>query len=587
MAEPGWPANVLSVGIFEFRRSVRDIWADKARFALMTLGVMVPSLMAAVFAVIFSDPIRGVDALPEPDLFRGWVALFWLFAVFLLGQRVVSARSRIDAESLMLTTVSARTVAGGMVVAETLRILAYLAPPVLVLTGVGVGLLGAPVSLVVVPVAAALFAVTAVVAAAVAGYAVAWLVATSRFVARHRTVLASVASLAGTGLYLVFFFPQISGITPELLAPLPIAWLLDLALLGTGLAEAPLRAGGAVVVSLAVLGAGGVAIEHETVALWFSEPVSVDSEDTTETTASATDGDLRRDPLAAAIAPLAVPEFVSTPVRRVAEWALLRTRRDPNRLTFILIPVIAMSGPLATGALEAGAIGTVATPVFAVVLPWLAGALFAMNPLGDEGRLLPITLTAVSGRQYVRGLVLPSLLFGLPVVVALTALGGVFSPYSPSEHVGLVVLGVYLTCVAATITPAIGMTLPRFSAISVGQSRDVLPPRMAAVVVHAGLTTVPGGVLAALVIAPAAARTGLAGLFGFLPAISLQLLSRSDGGVLIRVGESFANLGEVIQSIGLARLQLVGGGLLLLGGVLVAVMLYLNAIGRFERYSPV
>jgi len=184
MAEPEWPANVLSVGVFEFRRSVRDIWADKTRFALMSLGVMIPSLMAAVFAVAFADPIRGVDVLPEPALFRGWVALFWLFAVFLLGQRVVSARSRIDAESLMLTTVSARTAAGGLVVAETLRILAYLAPPVLVLIGVGVALLGAPASLVAVPVAAALFAVTAVVAAAVAGYAVAWLVATSRFVAR-------------------------------------------------------------------------------------------------------------------------------------------------------------------------------------------------------------------------------------------------------------------------------------------------------------------------------------------------------------------------------------------------------------------
>jgi|AntDeeMinimDraft_4_1070355.scaffolds.fasta_scaffold00019_12 hypothetical protein len=586
MAEPEWPANVLSVGVFEFRRSVRDIWADKTRFALMSLGVMIPSLMAAVFAVAFADPIRGVDVLPEPALFRGWVALFWLFAVFLLGQRVVSARSRIDAESLMLTTVSARTAAGGLVVAETLRILAYLAPPVLVLIGVGVALLGAPASLVAVPVAAALFAVTAVVAAAVAGYAVAWLVATSRFVARYRTPLAALASLAGTGLYLVFFFPQISTITPELLASLPVAWLFDLALLGTGLAEAPLRAGGAVVVSLVIVGAGGVAIERETVALWFSEPVSVGDEGTAKTAASVEDGDPRRDPLAAAIAPLAVPGVVSTPVRRVAEWALLRTRRDPNRLTFLLIPVIAMSGPLATGALEAGAIGTVATPVFAVVFPWLAGALFAMNPLGDEGSVLPITLTAVSGRQYVRGLVLPSLLFGLPVVVALTALGGAVSPYSPSERVGLVALGVYLTCVAATITPAIGMALPRFSAISVGQSRDVLPPRMAAVVVHAALTTVPGGMLAALVVAPAAARAGLAGLFGFLPAISLQLLGRSDGSLLMRIADSFTNLGQAILSIGLARLQVVGGGLLLLGGVLVAVVLYRNAIGRFERYSP-
>lgn len=584
MAEPGWPSNTISVGLFEFRRSVRAIWRDRARFALMVLGVLFPTLMLAGFAVVFSDAIRAVETVPEQDLFRGWITLFWLFAVFMLTQRVVSTRPRIDAESLMLTTVSTRTAAGGMAIAEMLRLLAYIGVPVLGITGAAAILFDSPVSLFAVPLAAVLFTATVVTAAGVIGYAIAWLVATSRFVARHKTILGTVASVAGMGLYFVFFFPQATGITPELLAPVPMGWFFDLVLVGTGLGDAPFRAVGVIAVSLTLLIAGGVAIERETAVVWFIEPVSPDPADSSDSTPR--EPGTYRDSLGSAVSPLLIPDFVSTPVRRVAQWVLLRTRRDPNRLTFLLLPVVAVVSPIVSGGIQSGSIGSIAAPAIVIGLPWLVGALFALNPLGDEGAVLPITLTAISGTQYVRGLLVPGLLFGLPTVLILTALAGILSPYSLAQQATLIFLGGYLTCVAVAITPAVGMALPRFSAISVGQSRDVLPPRILAVAAHAALVVVPGAFLTALVVAPEAARVTLAGVVGFVPAILLQLLARSDDGIMVTASEWLLDFGETIQSVALESLQIVGGSILLLGGVCVAIVLYRSAITRFEQYSP-
>lgn len=589
MVESGWVRHSLSIGVFEFRRSVRAIWQDKARFALMALGVVIPSLMFTAFVVVFAETIRSVEALPVPDQLRGMVALFWLFAVFLIGQRVVSAKIHVEAEPLMLTTVSARTVAGGLLLAEILRILTYLGLPILVLTGVGVFLFGSPASLVVVPMAALLFTATVVVTGTVCGYAVAWLVATSKFIARHKTVLGTVVSLILTGGYLLVFLPQLGGVSQASLAWLPVGWFADLAVVGTPLMGSFLRLTGTLLGSAIFLVVGGAIIEHEVVALWFTEPVSIDAGESPRESAVAESESStqpsRHDALAAAVKPLVVPRIVSTPARHVAEWAFLRTRRDPNRLTFLLIPVFALGSSLVSAGLQSGSVRALAAPVCTVLLPWLAGALFAMNPLGDEGAMLPVTLTAVSGTQYVRGLMVPGLVFGLPVVVILTSVASVFSPYTIPEQVGLVVLSVYLTCVSVAITPAVGMMLPRFSAISVGQSREVLPPRMSAIVLHMALIMIPGALLTMLVIVPRIAQVVLAGLAGSLPAFLLGLLTDSAGGLFSTAATWFAHVSGVIQTVEVGQLQVVTSGVLLISGVLVLAVLYRYAIRRFEYYS--
>ena len=590
MAETGWARHSLSVGVFEFRRSVHAIWRDKARFVFMALAVVIPSLMLTAFVIVFAETIRSVEALSIPDQLRGTVALFWLFAVFLIGQRIVSARTRIEAEELMLTTVSARTVAGGLFLAELLRILTYLGLPVLVLTGVGVVLFGSPVSFFLVPMAALLFAATAVVTGTMCGYAVVWLVATSAFITRHKTILGIAASLFLMGGYFLFFFPQIGGVSQASLAWLPIGWFTDIALIGTPFMGSLLRSAGVLFSSVVLLVIGGIIVEREVLALWFNEPVSVDTRESARESfvaeSEASTQTFRHDTLSAAVKPLIVPRTISTPARHVAEWVLLRTRRDPNRLTFLLIPVFAIGSSLVSSTLQSGSIQAFAAPVCVILLPWLAGALFAMNPFGDEGAVLPVTLTAISGNQYVRGLMVPGLIFGLPVVIVVISIAGVFSPYTAIEQVVLVVLGMYLTCVSVATTPAIGMALPRFSAISVGQSREVLPPRMSAVVLHMVLILVPGVLLTMLVLIPKTARGVLAFLFGSLPAFLLELFTDSAGGFPSTAIAWFNDISKGIRAIEVSQLQIIAGGVLLISGVFVLILLYRNAVHRFERYSP-
>ena len=592
MAEPTWPRHALSIGVFEFRRSVRALWQDKAQLTLRAFGMVIPLLLTLAITIVFADTIRNIEAFAVPDMVRGMVALFWLFGVYLIAQRVVSARPRINAESLMLTTVSARTVAFGLLVAEMLRILAYAGFPVLVLTGVSVFLLGSPASLILLPVVAVLFAATVVVAGSAVGYAVALLVATSPFVARHKTILGTTATLLAMGGYFLFLYPQISGLSQAALAWIPIGWLADLAVVGTPFVGSSLQAVGVIAGSAVLLVVGGYLIERETAMFWFIEPVSPDTEGSVsaleQTAEKENPRPATRDSLAAAVTPLVVPRFVSTPVRRVAEWALMRTRRDPNRLMFLLIPVFAIGSPLVSTAVQSGSIGALGAPLTAVALPWLVGSLFAMNPLGDEGAVLPVTLTAVSGDHYVRGLIVPGLVFGLPIILLVTGLAGLVSPHTIGEQLGLVILSGYLTVVAVTISPAIGMAFPRFSAISVGQSRDVLPPRMTAVAVHAVLVLLPGALLAALLVAPRVARTVLAGVFGFAPTILLEFLNSSSYGIgiLSTAAGAFRAVGENILAIGLDQLQIIGGGATLIGGILCSYILYQNAVHRFNRYVP-
>jgi ABC-2 type transport system permease protein len=590
MAESGWPRHALRIGVFEFRRTVRVLWQDKARFALLALGMGVPSLITLAVAFLFADSIREISGVAVPDMARGTLALFWLFGVYLIAQRVVSARPRIDSESLMLTTVSARTAAFGLLIAEMLRLLSLATIPIVVLTGVGVVLLDSLSSLILVPLVAVLFAATVVVAGSLVGYAIALLVATSPFVARYKTILGTGATLLAMGGYFAFLYPQISGLSQAVLAWFPLGWLADLAVVGTPFVSSTIRAVGVIVGSAALLGSGGHLIERTTVAFWFSDPVTPqpagNQSPPDQTAGSETMQPRTHDALAGAVAPLAVPQCLSTPVRRVAEWALMRTRRDPNRLLFLFLPVFAIGSPLVSTAVQSGSIGAIAAPLCAVGLPWIAGVFFTMNPLGDEGPVLPVTLTAVSGTQYVRGLIIPGLVFGLPIILFVTGLAGLASPYTAGETIGLVVLSAYLTWIATTIAPAIGMVFPRFSAIRVGQSRDVLPPRMTAVAVHAFLLAFPGALLAALLVVPRTARAVLAGVFGFLPTVLFELLSSSAGVPLATATEAFRTIGENIQAVDPGQLQFIGGGTLLLGGMLCSYLLYQSAVRRFNQYVP-
>jgi len=586
MAETNWLRHTVRVGVFEFRRSVRAIWEDKARAFLMAAGLVFPSLILVGFIYLFSDAIRNAGVVSLPPIARGTVALFWLFGVFIATQRAVSARPRIDAEPLMLTTVSPRTVVGGLVLAETLRVLAYLALPVLVLTGGVVYLFGSVFSVLLIPLAAVLLGLTAVLIGMVLGYAVALLIATSPFVARHKTVLGGIAVLVAMGGYLLMTLPQFGGIGQESLAVLPVGWFIDLAVIGTPVQGSMVRAAAVVGGSLLVVVGGTALIEYEATRFWFTDPVSGDEGDETESGRIASEPGGTRAALADAIAPAGIPAGISQPTRRVAQWSLLRTRRDPRRLNFLLLPVVMVGSGLISSGMQATSPWTVFAPASAVLLAWMAGATFAINPLGEEGAVLPVTLISISGSDYVRGLMLPGLLYGLPLVALVTGGAAIVGAFELPVALGLVGVGFLATMVAITTAPAVGIWFPRFSAISIGQSREVIPPRLVTTALHFLGVTTPATLLAVLLLEPRLAQTLIAGIVGFLPAALLQLASGGESGMLSDVGSWFHALGTIIQSSGLESFRLTVAGLLILSAFVVAGISYRVAIRRFDNYTP-
>jgi len=184
-------------------------------------------------------------------------------------------------------------------------------------------------------------------------------------------------------------------------------------------------------------------------------------------------------------------------------------------------------------------------PTTAVLLGWTAGAAFGLNPFGDEGAVLPTTLTAVSGRAFVRGLIVPSLLF-TPVITVVTLGMALVGGYGLLAAIALALIGCFLTVVGATLAPIIGMWLPRYSAIRIGNSDGVRPPRLLAGVLHVVSMLLPGAALVGLVAAPELVRLALSGI-GYVPGFILGLVA--NGGVLTTLALSLTDAGATIRGL--------------------------------------
>jgi hypothetical protein len=615
MAEDGWLGHGVRIGVFEFRRTARALRADSARLLLIALGVVIPGGILALVLFLFADLLRSASGpIALPPVARGSVAGLWLFGVYLVAQRTLTQRTRIEAGDLALTTVSARTVATGLVIAETCRAIAYLVLPIAVVTGALAIPVGSVASLLFVPLAVVSFAVTAVLVGATIGFAGALLVARSSFVARHTTALRTGAVVVFFGGYFLFV-GSIGGVGPASLAWLPVGWYADLATLGSPIAASPLRALGSLLTATLLVGGFGYGAERLATDLWFDEPVSVDDDggDGSEGDAASEAGrsdEARRDDatragiggiegtsaddgngLAATGAfdrPLRV---AGRPARGVARMALLRTRREPRRLSFLLTPIaivgVSIGNVVATSG--GGSVAALALVACALFGPWLAGATFALNPLGEEGAVLPTTLLAVDARTYVRGVMLPGIVFGFPFVVLLTvagvaAAGAMASPYTAVESLGLVGIALGSTIVAVSLAPAIGTRLPRFSAISIGESRAVLPPSLLAVVAYSiPVIGLAGGALFAW-LAPTGLRLVARFLVSALPTFVLDWLA--DEGVPVGgLAEPFVGLGEGIVALSPAAIRFGVPVLTLCVGLAVAAWSYRSTVRRIKAYE--
>lgn len=480
MAEAHWTRHALSVGRTEFRRTLRAIRADTARAVLLGLGVVGSGVFVLGLAVLLALGLRETAGpVPVPDAVGGSVALFWLFGVFIVAQRTLNQHNRIDAESLLLTAVSPRTVATGLLLAETLRALTYVLIPGVAVTAVVVYGFASPISLLVVPVAVVCLLVSTVVAGGLLGFTGALFVARYRFVARYKSVLGVLVVVATMGPYIALQTNLVEGVSPALLAWLPAAWFVHLGAVGTPAEASPLLAAGSLLATLALLGPGGVLLVRVAETYWYADPVDPSRDDENGST-TVVDGNA----LAATLGRFDLPAWVARPSLAVARKAVVRTRRNPNRLSFVLLPVLIGVVQLISVSQTTGSLGYL-PPFAALGAAWVAGASFGLNPLGDEGNVLPVTLTSgIRARTFVTGVVYPGALFGVPLAVLTPIAAGIAAGAPPLDVAGVVALAVALTLFALPLGPAVGMRFPRFSALRAGRSREVIPPTLTTAAIY-------------------------------------------------------------------------------------------------------
>lgn len=509
MVEPHWFRHSVRLGIVGVRRAIRGLRRNRLRVRLLAFTVITGGLGFGGLGVLFALALRSrTGPIPVPGQIRIGVTALWVFGVWFLAQRAILHWRRLRSEAFVLTTVSRRTAAVGMLITEFLNACVFLVLPTLLVVGVIGYAFRSPVSLLFVTLAVGFFAASALVVGYAFGFGYLFLSTRSRFIAQQEGKLIVQLVFVLVAAYLlvqpVVSLPAVWDVAA--FEWLPVSWLVDVAVLGTPVSGSGTFAVAGLLGALVGIGVGTLLVTKLATAYWNTDP---------GTTARASNGSVsavrgQSGTLAAAISPLTIPTVVETPTQRVAELVLLRLRRSPRRLLFLVTTIVSLGVSVSVLAVQSARPMALVPIVCAVFLPWIAGAVFGLNPLGDEGAALPATLTSsVSGRQFVRGVMLPGLLYGLPLTIVCTVVSSVLSPYPLVERVSIVLIGVVLTVVAVAFASGVGMRFPRFSAFSIEESREVVPPSITAVAVYSVGMGVLGGGAVLVLLTPLAIYGGL------------------------------------------------------------------------------
>ncbi|KZN22560.1 hypothetical protein A4G99_19015 [Haladaptatus sp. R4] len=496
MRDLHWIRHSVRIGFTDYRRTVRKFRYNPTRLLFLGVGLLGVGIGFGGIGVLYAVLLRSMERpIVLSDTFRGTVVIGWALVIF-LTQRSISLRTRLDAEAFVLTTVSDRAAVGGLLIAELLRSVTYLFLPTTLAVGIVIYAFRTPLSVLFVPLAVMAFTASAVAIGYVFGFGKALLFTRSRFANRYATELGALSVVVAIAIYLIIQLAIFESSDVSKVAWIPIGWFIDLALLGTPVVVSLGRAVGGLLGALVVILGGITITECLATTYWHTESTVHLVDDTNIGHGVKT--------LADALSPLLIPRFTSVPAYRVSQLAMLRFRRAPRRLSLLFVVVLTVGTTLSNVVVQTDKVSAFVPPVCALFVPWFAGATFGLNPLGDEGPLLPTTLTSsISGRQFVRGLMLPGLLFGLPLAALSTLVAAIFSPYTPWERLGLVILSVVLTGFATAVAPAVGIRFPRFSALLPGRSREDVSPGLTAMSVYSVLVSGLGGIAIVALLAPA------------------------------------------------------------------------------------
>ncbi|MFC5367117.1 hypothetical protein [Salinirubrum litoreum] len=465
MALPS-PRRTRLVARTELRRRVRALRDDPRQLVALGIGGLFLGLFALVVVggAFFAGQAAARGAIPSGaarTVAAFAVGIPALTALFRGGQKL----HRPDGADSLLTAAPTRDVVAGLLVAEFASGSGLFAVP-FVLAGLLFALgAGSVVGAVLVPATLLTATVVGTVAGFAAALAVLLVVSRSEFLQRFKTWIAVLAMLAYFGVLFGGSADSALGPVFVVLGASPIGWFADLALVGTTPGADSLRAAGAAIGSAVVLvGSLGASIRLAG-RLWFESPARPE-----EATASASA--MNRSPLAR------LP--VSRPTRRIAHKSWLRARRAPITLIYAVYPIFVLYAPVAE-AVSTGSVPAYLPTTLALYVAWGVGAAFTLNPLGDEGSVLPVTLTTpVSGRQFVAGHALTGVAVGVPLALLAVVVGAVFAGLSPATAVAVVCLAVVLPVAATGLAVGVGTLFPKFETSSIGRGREAVVPSLLA-----------------------------------------------------------------------------------------------------------
>ena len=469
----------------EIQRSWRTLRDSSGRLALLAIGAMFTTLFflgALAGAYFFGRALRTGSVDVPMQYARAAAVGLALGVAYFAGARAVQKTGTIDRATGILTAVPYRDAVAGVLLAEFVWFYGVGALPIVALAAAfafGVSSVASFVTLV-----AAL--VTLVAFGILIGYPVGLVVklgfARSELLARYKTIIGILAFVV---YILVIFTGDFSALLSPLLGVvgvLPLAWFADFAVaFAPGVVVAWPRVVGAVItvgVGVPLLSTVSIRLAGR---LWYADAVRPAENDatTTDQESPATTGIFGR--AVSGLSAGALSGIATEPTLAVARKSWLRARRAPIKLSYIIYPAFLLVSP-AQQVVRTGEIPATLPVLVAVYGAWMTGAAFTLNPLGDEGAVLPVTLTAttVSGRRLIRGIILSGVAIGVPATVIVTVVLGVLSPLSALSVVATAVTGVVLCIGGAALAAGVGVAFPRLEAVNITGSSEAVVPSLSA-----------------------------------------------------------------------------------------------------------
>lgn len=486
-----------------FYRKTPDPLTPIATIVLSGLFILGASIGMGWWGYGFGTTVGTNGFVGQLPLFRLSVAAVALFIMFMMTLMTVNEYGDLDEPTPVLTAIPYWEAVCGRLLINHIFFIEIAAIPILVMAiafAIGAGsIVSAPIT----AVALLAMVVFSTTVGFVIGQLIRLVIARSEFIAKYKTLIGIIVFVAYFGAVASSVFEAIFALDLSMLGETPLGWVADL-----GMVAVPTPMIGVTqpaIAAVTVVGGTGiltwVAIRISGILL-YTVPVQPATDDSPEReTPTATSDQSER------LSERVFGGRVSRPTLRIAQKSWRRAYRAPLKLQFAAWPVFFLIAPVQQS-IEAGEVSTLFPLSIALYGAWATGAAFTLNPLGDEGAVLPITLTSgVQGRQLLRGLVFAGIAVGGPPTVLLAILLGLASPLGMFSAVVTGILGGILCGGACALGASVGTALPKFKRTRLSRNRKAVVPGYLAFAIYS--------IVLSIVLLP--------GLFGGNPALGQWL----------------------------------------------------------------